>query len=76
MSQSWYQCKKCKSTITKDGTPNSPGCPGGSFHEWHKLAEVGNTNYQCRKCNTTIQAKSNPTSPGCPGGSFHEWRKL
>lgn len=76
MAFNWFQCKKCGTLIKKDSSPSPNGCPKGSFHEWHKLAEVGNTNYQCKKCGATIQAKSNPSSNGCPNGSFHEWHKL
>ena len=76
MALYWFQCKKCETLIKKDSSPSSSSCPKGSFHEWHKLAEVGDTNFQCKKCAATIQAKSSPSSSGCPRGSFHDWKKL
>ena len=72
----WFQCKKCEALIKKDSSPSSSGCPKGSYHDWHKLAEVGDTNYQCKKCGATIQAKSSPSSSGCPSASYHDWKKL
>lgn len=76
MSLNWYQCKKCGTALKKDSSPNSSGCPEGHYHEWLKLAEVGDTNYQCKYCSTIIQAKSSPTYSGCPAGHYHEWKKL
>ena len=76
MSLSWYQCRKCTTTVKKDSSPSNGGCPEGSFHDWKKLAEVGSTNYLCKKCGTSIQTKSSPSNGGCPEGSFHDWKKL
>lgn len=76
MALSWYQCKKCGTTIKKDSTPSSSGCSAATFHQWTKLAEVGDTNYSCKKCGTVIQAKSTPSSSGCPSATFHQWTKL
>ena len=49
MALYWFQCKKCVTLIKKDSSPSSSGCPKGSLHDWHKLAEVGDTNFQCKK---------------------------
>lgn len=76
MALHWFQCTKCETLIKNDSSPRSSGCPKGSFHDWNKLAEVGDKNYLCKKCGTTIQADSSPRSSGCPNGSFHDWRKL
>jgi predicted nucleic acid-binding Zn-ribbon protein len=76
MALYWFQCTKCETLIKKDSSPNSSGCPSGHFHDWKKLAEIGDTNYQCKKCGTTIQAKASPSSSGCPSGHFHDWKKL
>ncbi len=76
MAQNWYQCTKCRITITKESFPSSGGCLKGSTHTWHKLAEVGNSNFNCGKCGTTILAKSFPDSAGCLNGTTHQWHKL
>lgn len=76
MSINWYQCKKCSTLIKQDSQPKNSGCPSSSFHDWYKLAEIGDKNFQCKKCGTTIQANSTPKNSGCPNGSFHDWRKL
>jgi len=76
MSVNWYQCKKCEALIKKDSSPSNSGCPKGSFHDWHKLGEIGDINFQCKKCGALIQAKSSPSNSGCPASSFHDWKKL
>lgn len=76
MSLNWYQCKKCETLIKQDSTPKNGGCPKGSFHDWHKLGEVGTKNYLCKKCGASIQTDSSPKTGGCPSGSFHDWKKL
>lgn len=76
MALSWYQCKKCRTTIKKDSTPSSSGCSATTFHQWTKLAEIGDTNYSCKKCGTVIQAKTTPSSSNCPNATFHQWTKL
>jgi predicted Zn-ribbon and HTH transcriptional regulator len=76
MALYWFQCKKCVTLIKQDRLPSSSGCPKGSFHDWKKLADVGDTNFQCKKCGTLIQAKALPSSSGCPSGHFHDWKKL
>ncbi len=76
MGLNWYQCKNCETTIKKDSSPSRSGCSKKIFHDWMKLAEVGDTNYSCKKCGTTIQVKSSPSRAGCPNATFHDWRKL
>jgi len=72
----WYQCKKCGAAIKKESSPNSSGCPSGSYHSWQNLGEVGQNNYQCKKCGLVVQTKSTPSSSGCPSSSYHSWTKL
>jgi len=71
-----YQCKKCRTFLQSDKTPNSLNCPSGHFHQWTNLGEVGNTNYQCKKCGLLIKSKRLPSSLNCPSGHFHQWSKL
>lgn len=74
----WYMCKNCGKTVRQSSTPNYVGCQSNhKFHEWTKLAEVGETNYQCRNCGTDINAKSTPSYVGCPTEKkMHQWTKL
>jgi len=76
MALYWFQCTKCRTTITKESFPSSAGCSNGSTHNWHKLAEVGSSNFNCSKCGTTIQAKTFPDSAGCVNGTTHQWHKV
>ena len=76
MATYWYQCRHCGTTIRKDSSPNSNGCPDSSSHAWSNLGTVGDSNYQCKKCGTTVQTRSTPNASGCPEASSHSWSKL
>ena len=76
MNLYWYQCKKCGTVIKAKSTPSTSGCSKATFHQWTRLAEVGDINYSCKKCGTVVQAKSTPSTSGCPNATFHQWTKL
>jgi len=76
MALYWYQCKNCRTLIKKESSPNTSFCPASSYHDWKRLAEVGDITYQCKNCGASIRAKSSPSTSFCPNASYHSWIRL
>lgn len=76
MSLKWYSCNYCGTSIKKESSPSSSGCPKHSSHNWHNLGEVGDINYQCKNCGIVVQTKSSPSSYGCSSSSSHNWTRM
>ena len=74
--QYWFQCKHCEQELKQTSNPRINNCPNAPFHQWTKLAEVGDINFQCSKCGVTINAKSSPSISNCPRAPFHQWTRL
>lgn len=71
-----YLCKKCKTLVQVNNSPNTNNCPSGGSHQWTDLGQVGTVNYQCSQCSTTVKSASSPNTNNCPAGSSHRWTRL
>jgi DNA-directed RNA polymerase subunit RPC12/RpoP len=71
-----FQCKKCRTDLQSDRTPNTINCPSGGSHQWTDLGEVVPANYQCKKCKLLVKSKNTPSTFNCPNEGSHQWCKL
>jgi hypothetical protein len=75
-----YNCFCCKTTVIQSHQPPIRGCPStayNNYHQWNKLAEVGNVNYQCTNCGLVINTNGvSPNTSSCSRSKYHYWSRM